>query len=140
MKQQDDCERLGRVVHTPEGIVLQPKPKKIKRIPKPKIRDIPMWKRPIEEQKYNRYKQSAKQRDKEFDLSYEQFMEYWQKPCRYCGSPISTIGIDRIDNSKGYLIDNIDACCTKCNLMKHKTNEKDFIDQCLRITQNFKVS
>jgi hypothetical protein len=38
-------------------------------------------------------------------------------PCVYCGSLIRGIGsgLDRINNSKGYIIDNVNPCCGTCN-------------------------
>ena len=53
-----------------------------------------------------------------FELTFEEFMFYWQKPCIYCGIEIETIGIDRINSSVGYKLDNCVPCCTRCNLVK----------------------
>jgi len=38
-------------------------------------------------------------------------------PCIYCGSTIRAIGsgLDRIDNSKIYTVDNVNPCCGTCN-------------------------
>ena len=68
--------------------------------------------------KYVSYKGRAKFKKQEFKLSFEEFMNYWQKPCYYCDSEIKTIGLDRIDYKRGYLFDNIIACCTSCNSLK----------------------
>lgn len=71
------------------------------------------------------YKDKAKQRSISFDLSFDTFMEFWQMPCTYCGDSIDTIGIDRIDSSKGYTIENCTPCCATCNYMKrHHSLEK----------------
>ncbi len=89
---------------------------------------------------FKQYKSGAEQRDHKWNLTFKQFMTFWQKSCYYCGSEIETIGIDRIDNSKGYGIDNIVSCCGKCNLMKHILDKKDFINQCKKIAQFKKVN
>lgn len=68
--------------------------------------------------KFATYKRSAKHRDISFDLSFDQFMSFWQLDCFYCGDPIPTIGIDRIDSNVGYTIKNCVPCCTMCNYMK----------------------
>lgn len=39
--------------------------------------------------------------------------------CFYCGAaPIPVNGIDRVDNSRGYVEDNVVSCCTVCNTAK----------------------
>ncbi len=35
-------------------------------------------------------------------------------------------GIDRIDSSLGYIVDNTQPCCTSCNLAKLNRSDKDF--------------
>lgn len=74
--------------------------------------------------KFNTYKTSAKKFERSFKLTLEDhFMPgapntFWQKPCTYCREPIETIGLDRIDNSKGYTVSNIVSCCTLCNITR----------------------
>ncbi len=36
--------------------------------------------------------------------------------------------IDRLDNTKGYIIDNCVPCCSDCNEMKLDRKESDFIN------------
>jgi len=89
------------------------------------------------------YKKSAKGRGYEYKLTEEQFKEITQKNCHYCGAKPSHPskyqgnngvyiynGIDRIDNTKGYIIDNVVPCCTRCNYAKKNfglQNYKDWI-------------
>tara|TARA_Y100000296_G_C5116866_1_gene228226 strand:- start:112 stop:732 length:621 start_codon:yes stop_codon:yes gene_type:complete len=69
--------------------------------------------------KYVQYKLcSAKQRGLTFDLTMEEFESFWGKPCSYCGAEIETIGLDRMDNDKGYAVGNITPCCKRCNVAK----------------------
>lgn len=77
--------------------------------------------------KYTMYKSGAKKRNIEFLLSFDEFMTLWQKPCTYCGSPIQTIGIDRIKNNIGYTSCNITSCCYTCNSMKMDTEYDEWI-------------
>lgn len=41
--------------------------------------------------------------------------------CDYCLAPLGKygVGLDRINNSKGYTIDNIVPCCGNCNKLKN---------------------
>ena len=82
---------------------------------------------------FNEYKQTAKKRLIEFALTKEEFKLFWQKPCQYCGDPIKTIGLDRVDNTQGYKLGNIAPCCSTCNKAKSMLTVKDFIGHCLKI-------
>ena len=76
--------------------------------------------------KYSMYKKAAKKDGREFKLSLDEFQSFWQKNCYYCNSKIQTIGLDRINNNLGYVIDNIVPCCTVCNKMKLKLSFSEF--------------
>ena len=65
--------------------------------------------------KFSQYKSSAKKRDIPFLIEYKQFEGLYQQPCAYCGAEIKTIGLDRIDSSGPYHIDNVVPCCWSCN-------------------------
>jgi hypothetical protein len=80
------------------------------------------------------FKSGAQRRGLPYNLTHEQFMSLWQQPCHYCGEPIDTIGIDRVDNTAGYMVDNVVPCCRICNSMKSHMNLLDFLVQCNRIS------
>lgn len=87
--------------------------------------------------KYQSYKHDAERRNIKWNLSFNQFMTFWQKPCHYCGEPIEFIGLDRVDNSKEYTINNIVPCCKICNRMKSAYSKDEFIDYCIKIARRF---
>jgi len=79
----------------------------------------------------NSYRKHAKERGHIFKLTEEEFSKLTQKECHYCGAKPNNIsrfprhngdyiynGLDRIDNTKGYIIDNVVSCCKKCNRAK----------------------
>jgi hypothetical protein len=72
-----------------------------------------------------------------FHLSYEQFLTFWNGKCHYCGEQIIGIGIDRIDSSKGYEMSNCLPCCSICNKMKNTQSQRDFINRCKIIVNQF---
>jgi hypothetical protein len=37
-------------------------------------------------------------------------------------------GLDRVDNGKGYEIDNVVPCCKECNYAKCDRTQKDFVN------------
>ncbi len=98
------------------------------------------------------YKQGAKQRQLEWDLSYEKFVEITSQSCFYCNAEPVRIncfenapslqkdspnadwtkyttyfnGIDRLNNSLGYVENNVVPCCTYCNRAKSDLSFNDF--------------
>ena len=78
---------------------------------------------------YSRYKNSAKERRLDFSLEYKDFVSFWQKPCNYCGSTIDLVGLDRVDNFKGYHLENVVACCQNCNNLKRNLTLEQFYNQ-----------
>lgn len=97
-----------------------------------------------------RYDADAKKRNLYWDLTREEFRELTQRNCFYCDRTpfqISTstykstkenstyvyMGLDRIDSTKGYLIDNLRACCKYCNSMKSDLEDNLFKEQINRI-------
>lgn len=83
--------------------------------------------------RFDTYKGMAKQRGHLFELTYSEFLVFWQKPCSYCGDSIKTIGIDRLDNTVGYTVENCVPCCETCNKMKRMQTKDEFLDRCHRI-------
>ena len=78
----------------------------------------------------------AKRRKIAFDLTYDQFISFWQKSCTYCKGAITTIGLDRVDNNIGYVHNNVVPCCRTCNVMKQKMSVVSFISHIKKINAN----
>lgn len=91
-------------------------------------------------QRFSTYKSGAKVRNIIFDLTYEQFISFWNKDCYYCGKEIDGIGLDRKDSSEGYNINNIVPCCSQCNRSKTIQTTEQFITMCKTIAQRFNNS
>ncbi len=99
---------------------------------------------------YKYHVTNAKYNNKYFDLDFETFILLITSNCYYCGidgefkkkgsgnkNYINKFcGIDRVDSSKGYTLDNVVPCCGKCNIMKNKFNQSDFFDKIRKIYQN----
>jgi hypothetical protein len=74
--------------------------------------------------KYCTYIRSATSRNIEWDLSYDECVEYFTGTCDYCKIKQSEmngylLGIDRVDNDKCYQKSNCVACCMVCNMIKN---------------------
>jgi hypothetical protein len=71
----------------------------------------------IYRKKWNGYIQNAKSRELKFELTKEQFHSLAATSCHYCGTcQENGNGIDRVDNTKGYTMDNVVPCCSLCNI------------------------
>jgi 5-methylcytosine-specific restriction endonuclease McrA len=44
--------------------------------------------------------------------------------------------IDRIDNNKGYEIENVTSCCKRCNNAKGQSSVDEFLDWIKQISKN----
>lgn len=90
---------------------------------------------------YGKYKDSARKRALEFDLSRDIFRAIVTEPCYYCGEPPVNVedcggrtngafvysGIDRMYPSQGYIIGNVVPCCKTCNFAKRKMSYDEFL-------------
>lgn len=85
------------------------------------------------------YKGNAVSKDREWQLSLEQFERLVQSPCVYCNEIDSKgfNGIDRIDNMLGYTKENCDPCCSMCNYMKQDYSKEEFLRKISLIYNKF---
>lgn len=95
---------------------------------------------------YNTYRHGADSRGYAFEISIEEFILCTSGNCVYCGSDpeefqtrrrdkfemsgYAANGIDRVDNSIGYVVGNIVPCCSACNKGKGKMTKDGFIKMC----------
>lgn len=84
---------------------------------------VRLRKRTYPQKRLSSLKSQAKKRGLEFDLSLDTFINEISKPCIYCNNllgekSVTASGLDRKDNSKGYVSDNICSCCWICNSIK----------------------
>lgn len=79
------------------------------------------------EGRYTRLLHNAKYRDKIVEISFEQYKKIVSTPCVYCGESEKNRGIDRVNSSGGYTVENANSCCEMCNRAKWMFNIKDFL-------------
>ena len=94
---------------------------------------------------YSVYQRNARNRDLNFELSIAEFVAMAEKNCTYCGTkPLNSAkgnavkkrfngdwfhnGIDRIDSSVGYELNNCVPCCKYCNWAKRDRSVDEFRD------------
>jgi len=85
--------------------------------------------------RYIRLKASAKRKNATYDvkISEQEFENIVNKPCMYCGEREERRGIDRIDNSVGYTLENSAPCCKICNRMKMSMSVDEFLNHIKKI-------
>ena len=88
--------------------------------------------------KYQHFRKAAVDRGIPFDLTLEEANEILCGKCFYCGKE-HCLGIDRVDNSKGYDITNCVPCCGCCNKMKMDLELSFFMSQIEKIYNNLKT-
>jgi hypothetical protein len=72
---------------------------------------------------YTGFKRSAAARNIVFEITSDQFSQITRQSCYICGKENSHIhqnGIDRFDNTIGYIEQNCKSCCNTCNMMKNR--------------------
>ena len=100
------------------------------------------------------YKRGAIERGHVFELDKDTFREIVEQDCHYCNTPpmITRVnsckkltkeakeygsythnGIDRMDNNKGYTVENSVPCCFTCNRGKSGMSYNDFINYIKRV-------
>lgn len=89
------------------------------------------------------YESGAAKRGIEFDLPRVLFEELIRGRCKYCGEDrrserngISYMGVDRVDNSMGYVPGNVVPCCKICNYAKGQMTLEQFKDWVRDLYQN----
>ena len=70
---------------------------------------------------YASYRSRAAKKELDFFITHDDYKTIINQVCYLCGklaTDAHTNGIDRLDNKRGYALDNCRACCRECNHMK----------------------
>lgn len=76
---------------------------------------------------------NAKDRNLNWTITEDEWNVLWGKPCTYCADPLPVLGLDRVDNLKGYMINNVVPCCKLCNQAKMDLTVSDFKNHIVKI-------
>lgn len=90
--------------------------------------------------KWYEYRGGAKKRKLPWELSFEMFSSLLHAPCAYCDTSgvEASRGVDRIDSDRGYVLDNVMPCCSKCNWMKRALSFEEFASHVLKIAESLR--
>jgi hypothetical protein len=89
---------------------------------------------------FTSYRHKARSKQREFSLTFEEFLNITKQNCYLCGAAPNSIrynkryngayvynGVDRVDSDSGYHIWNVQPCCGECNFMKRNLSLDRFI-------------
>lgn len=65
-------------------------------------------------------KSIAKKSGRVWEISRENYEKLRNLKCHYCEGPLpeTGVGLDRLDNTRGYQLNNVVPCCTLCNMAR----------------------
>lgn len=93
----------------------------------------------------NRYyilKHNAKKRGIEVKITQEQHdILIEDRACYYCDADFSKqqgAGLNRVDNSKGYIMGNLKPCCGTCNSIMNNFGKEELISRLYKIANRLK--
>ena len=118
---------------------------KMKETEKKRIREPRNYRRECKDnldRYYAEYHANAHKRGLLFDLSFDVFCELVSNPCEYCGTHVAdeVNGIDRVNNTIGYVYENSVPCCGMCNKMKSNYTFDEFKSHIVRIYEKLITS
>lgn len=99
--------------------------------------ELDYWCRHHANYRFNSIRCGARHRDLSFDITLEQYVQLSAQVCWYCHEMDSVnplIGVDRIDNHRGYVMDNLVPCCIVCNNMKIALDPRTFVERCKAVS------
>jgi hypothetical protein len=114
---------------------------------RPKAVNAPRW---ASQQVFGSYQCSAEKRGIPMEITLDEFRELIVKNCHYCDSPPSNVkvvgkenvefwynGIDRVDSSKSYNLDNLVPACRFCNYAKRERTTEEFMSWIDRLVRKY---
>ena len=88
--------------------------------------------------KFSSYKSRAHKKKMKFNVPEEIFTILEKRPCYYCKIKKDEVGIDRIDNTKGYVSGNCIPCCWDCNRLKSNKTMQEFKEYLIRFNKDLR--
>lgn len=79
---------------------------------------------------------NAAKKDREVTITLKLFQQIITSKCYLCGTEATKevlLGVDRVDNKKGYSEDNCKPCCKTCNAMKEQHTLDVFLQHIQKI-------
>jgi hypothetical protein len=85
------------------------------------------------------YKNRARSKDLRFEISDGDFYALVSQSCHYCGFDDRLVGLDRVEPSGHYTMDNVVPSCGACNFIKRGSDKARFVEKAIAIFSNWKA-
>lgn len=75
------------------------------------------------ERRFEKLAYKCKREAQELNLTVGKCFALWMTGCFYCKASIvneTGCGLDRLDNARGYTLDNVVPCCGSCNKIRNR--------------------
>ena len=89
---------------------------------------------------FSSYKSRAKRKKLIFNIPSDVFEVLKERPCYFCRTTKEQVGVDRINNVKGYVSGNCVPCCWDCNRSKSNKSLKEYKEYLLRFNKDLRLS
>ncbi|ABT15197.1 hypothetical protein PBCVNY2B_824R [Paramecium bursaria Chlorella virus NY2B] len=100
--------------------------------------DDDIWYEQKTKPKLSSYKRNIENQKKQFELTKDQFNKFIIDECVYCKrTPTTFFGIDKIDPSGDYTINNCVTSCASCNWSKWNQSVEEFKSRDALITERY---
>jgi len=83
---------------------------------------------------WNNAKRKSERDGLEFSLSLDDFEKARAGVCYWCGHDRAT-GFDRLDNARGYTLENAVPACKCCNAGKNAGTQEEWVARCQRVAE-----
>ena len=137
-KKCPECKECGRVYREANKVEIAVKKANFYAANKVNIRATATGHSNTHRGKMKTIRNNAKQSKKIITMTDDEIMDMTDMPCIYCGTKtidaVKRNGIDRLDSSKGYIIENCVSCCQTCNFMKGQVDPLTFVERCAHIS------
>lgn len=93
--------------------------------------------------RFYRGKKAAEKRRLEWNLKLEEYTILVNNLCYYCNSSIAEevgVGLDRLDNNKGYIANNVVTCCGPCNIGRHTNFTPEEWKVAIKAIKDFRIA
>jgi len=89
---------------------------------------------------FSSYKSRAKRKELIFNIPSDVFEVLKERPCYFCRTTKQKVGVDRINNIKGYVSGNCVPCCWDCNRSKSNKSLDEYKEYLLRFNKDLRLS
>ena len=82
---------------------------------------------------FEQYRKNAESAGRAFEIDESDYSRITTGGCFYCLFDERQVGMDRVDNTEGYVSTNLVGCCNRCNEMKGTKTIDEFVEVAVKV-------